>query len=35
LFNHQTDEDDSYFDYRPAPPQNSAADPSHTAASPH
>ena len=35
LFNHQTDEDDTYFDYRPAPPANSAADSSHTATSPH
>ena len=35
LFNHQTDEDDTYFNYRPAQSQKSSADPSPTTASPY
>lgn len=35
LFNRQTDEDDTYFNYRPAQTQNLGADPSQTTPSPH
>lgn len=35
LFNHQTEEDDTYFNYHPAQTQNSGADPSQTTPSPH
>jgi hypothetical protein len=35
LFNHQTDEDDTYFNYHPAQTQESSVDPSPITASPH
>lgn len=35
LFNHQTDEDDTYFNYHPAQTQKSSADASPISASPH
>jgi hypothetical protein len=35
LFNHQTDEDDTYFNYHPAQTQESSANPSPITASPH
>jgi hypothetical protein len=34
LFNHQTDEDDTYFNYHPLQSPNSSADPSQTTSSP-
>jgi hypothetical protein len=35
LFNHQTDEDVTYFNYHPAQTQKSSVDPAATTASPH